>query len=289
MSDDVFIAIVPSAGSTEPLWHGAFRFDELTGYNGKLLAIKPDFKPGPLTFDTPAELDQDALFCVIDGSNFATAIWPHFFGQKINFSGLLSRITDARFPILINSIHVGANEPIVKGFTLYSPLFALLFGLEGYTDQITLKPHKTVKIETKHVDDIKFATDLWSIKIGITGNYQSSREKLSPNLDMTGYATIEFNSKCTPIQALRLALQIEYFLSLVCLSFVSCQRLHFNVEGHDTDGQAAEKHVEVTRARHIKDAKTELNLTELPIRLKSIDVGASLLKFIKYLIRLNSH
>src|SRR5260370_37984681 len=98
---------------------------------------------------------------------------------------------------------------------------------------------------------------------------------------MTGYATLEFNSKCTPIQALRLALQIEYFISLVCLSFVSCQRLQFNIEAHDKDGKAAEQHVEVTRAGHIKDVKTELNLTELPIRLQNVDVGAALKKFIK--------
>ena len=290
MSDDVFIAVVSSPNSYEATWHGAFRFDELNGYVGKLISAKSNFKPGPLTFDAPADLDKEALFCVIDGATFATAIWPGLYGHKINLFGPGSRVIDARFPTLIKGVHVGANECHIKSVTLFSPLFASLFGLQGFT--ATVAPtSRAFKIETKPNEVIKFKTQLWSMTIGTAGKVERLPDKLSPNLDLTGCATIECGATVSPIQALKLASQIEYFLSLVCLSFVSCERLNCVIEMPTTGGELVEvptkgdelvqTQAEVIRAKNVRGAKTEFDLIRLPIRLEQVDFGAALHKFVE--------
>ena len=288
MSDDVFIAVVPSPGSYEPTWHGAFRFDKANGYEGKFISTKSDLKPGPITFEAPTELDRETLFCNIDGSSPATAVWPQISLRTINFMGPGSRIVDAQLPVLIKGVHVGAEVCCIKSMILLSPLFAALFGIQGFRATMIPASH-AFHIETRPDENIKFTTKLWSITIGTASSIGRPDHKLAPNIDLTGCAILEFDTNISPVQALKLASQIEYFLSLVCLGFVSCERLHciFEtptsggdlVEMPSSSGQTDKTRLEVIRAKRV--AQTEVDLLKLPIRLQQVDFGIALERFVE--------
>jgi hypothetical protein len=277
MSEDVFIGVVTSEGSTDPIWHGVFRFDEVDGYSGKLLS-KFEIKAGKDLFDIPTELDKRVLFCVIDGAQYGTIIWPRFSGQQLkNFA---SRIIQTRIATLVRGVHVGEDDACVSQIELTSPMFATLLGLRGYNQTIQNAP-LNISIQSNTEPELQYDLTAGKCFVGLSHRFSPSVDGLSAEIHSAGYLRIVFSSPRTVIASIKLMYQIEQLFSLLCFSYIKSKRLELELKTEDRNGDRVKTKFEVERARLIKGAKTEIDWHELPLRLKGINLAAVIDRFLE--------
>jgi hypothetical protein len=179
MEENTFIGIVPSQGSKDSKWNGVFKFDEIEGYTGKLLSNSIEARPGQDIFTIPEELDKKALYCLIDGNQFGTIIWPELRGVQIK--NFVAQIRDLRIRTLIRGVHIGEAENDVKKITLQSPILAQLFRLRAFVEKIETSPYK-LSIESADTKDIEFLTNVGKISIGVSGTYSPADRTPAPSI-----------------------------------------------------------------------------------------------------------
>ena len=277
MPDDVYISIVDQQGSRESKWSGFFKFDPIHGYSGRLLSSTFDFKAGANPFDTPPELDKEALYCIVDGSNFATIIWPDFSGgaQIKNFA---ARLHELEIRNLIRGVHIGATEQDITAVRLYSPIFAQLFQLDAFESKIETNPYK-VTITSLISEDREFKFSTGKLLVGIHGTY--SPMGTAPTVSARSYVTIQFGQKVTPTEALRVIRQAELFFSLITFSFIKADRVEFEIECRNKEGQIEKNNYDLERALLNDKAQTDIARHNIPIRIKSLDIGRHFEEFQK--------
>jgi len=112
MEENTFIGIVPSQGSTDSKWNGVFKFDEVEGYSGKLLSNSVQTQPGQDIFTIPEDLDKKARYCLIDGNQFGTIIWPYLHGVEIK--NFVAQFRDLRIRTLIRGGTLGTRKRTSK-------------------------------------------------------------------------------------------------------------------------------------------------------------------------------
>jgi hypothetical protein len=278
MADDIYISIVPDQGSRDSKWSGLFKFDSVNGYSGRLLSPTFDIKGGAGLFEIPKELDQETLYCLIDGSTFGTIIWPHFSGgpQIKNFAARLLRL-DIRQ--LIRGVHVGANERDISAVRLSSPIFAHLFRLNAFESKIETTPEgKSLKLSINNLEsqDKSFNFSLGKASVGIFGGFSLG---VAPKLSATSYVTLDFENNVNPTEALRIIRRIEHFFSLITFNFIKAERIDLECVIPDGAGKTEKHHYELERARLNENAKTDIEQHKIPIRLEAIDIGAAFDKF----------
>lgn len=243
-----------------------FHFDPVEGYCGKLLSTDRTQLKNDLAYGVPDDLNQELLFCILNGSKFATAVWPHIFNVRVH--NFFSTIVDARIIALVPGLHIGPSEHCVSEICLYSPLFASIFGKKGYSEKFDPSARK-ITIETISNDELNFETTIGLGHLGISHTYGPSVTGLSPSVEATGYLRIEFKEQALLVDAIKMANKIEQLLSLLCFSYVKSKA--FEVEIEITSGEGKGKHVseKVDRGILLKEAKTDISWHELPIHLQS--------------------
>jgi hypothetical protein len=277
MAKDVFVGIVPTEGSNQADWIGVFSFDHVAGYTGQLLS-KMELKPGPIGFDIPSGINKDILFCILDGSEFATIVWPRHSGLRIN--NFVSQIVRTRIMTLVRGAHIGEKDICVLHVTLYSPLFALLFDRVGYTQQMEMNPLR-VTVESKSEREIEFATSIGHCFIGVQQIFNPPVGALTVVMDATGYLRVELREAKPIIEAIKLIQRLEQLLSLLCFNYVKCKSSQIKVRfsNRGTGGQT-DRELSVERAHLIPNPKLELDWHEMPLRLNSVNLGEVLGHFL---------
>jgi hypothetical protein len=156
--DEVFIGIVSKMGSPDVTWQGTFRFDPVEGYVGKLMSPILRLTPGTYdimdVFASPADLDRDLLWCLLNGDRPGTIFWPKVGLTSTTPTG--SRIVPATFPTLIQGCHIGDYEkPIVK-VVLCSAMLAPLFNVETFKGSVQLDHPRQISITANSDSNVFF-------------------------------------------------------------------------------------------------------------------------------------
>jgi hypothetical protein len=242
MPDDLFIGIVPAPGSTEPTWIGTFKFDRVEGYTGQLLS-KLALQPGFISTEPPSEINQDILFAILDGVEPGTIVWPRHSGRSIK--SFVSQIVQTRIPNLVRGAHIEANERCILSVTLYSPVFALLFGLTGYTQQIRTEKPLKVTIESKNEKELEFDSKIGRCFVGVRQRFKSQSGNLTIIMDAIGYLRVELRGPGTLVDAIKLMYQLEQLFSLLCFSYIKCKDSGVKVRFSDGAHGQSDKNLSV--------------------------------------------
>jgi hypothetical protein len=276
MTDNLFIGIVPEEGSTSPFCSGLFKFDPVQGYEGNLL-VPFETKVGEHLFELPSQLKRKALYCLIDGSNLGTILWPDFSGGH-RIQNFAARIVHLRVRQLLKGIHIGADEKDVWGISIHSPLLARLFNLQAYSTHFSTEPFK-IAVETSNSKEKIFESNLGTLTIGISPTFSPEGNSSAPSLGATSYLSLELRKPINPHQALMLVRKFEHFLSLVAFDFIKAEKVFFKIEGSEHDGTTTKNGYELERAKLVEQAKLQIDRHELPINLIDIDFGKAFDRF----------
>jgi hypothetical protein len=277
MVEEVFLGIVPNSGSQEPLCSGLFKFDPVKGYEGNLLVPFGTPKAGDNLFELPTALKGKTLYCIADGSNFATILWPDFSGGH-SIKNFASRIIHLKVRQLLKGIHIGADENEVCGIWLSSPILARFFRLQAFKTEIETSPLK-VTIQTLKHEEKSFNFSFGKLSVGVSGSYSPEGEALAPSLKANSYLALEFRQPINPIESLKYIRRIEHLLSLLAFDFIKAERVSLRIECADSQGKKEKEHYELERAKLLENAKTQIERHEVAIDLTEIDFGAVLDKF----------
>lgn len=276
MTEDIFVGIVKESGSKEPACSGLFKFDPIQGFEGKLL-VPFEPKPGEELFELPEVLKGKSLYCLIDGGNFGTILWPDFTGgHRIN--NFAARIINLRIRQIIRNIHIGAEEKEVKTIYLASPIFARLFRLQAFQTEIETSPYK-ITIQSIQKDDLLFECTVGKLSVGIAGAYSPEGATPAPALTATSYVELKLNQSVNPIDALRTIRTIEHFFSLLTFNFIKAQEVYLGIECPDETGKKVERRYELERAKLVERAKTEMERHEVGSFIGATDLGPIFDKF----------
>jgi hypothetical protein len=222
MSKKTFIGIVSNQGSRESEWNGVFDYDDVTGYTGSILSTSHQPEIGKDIFAIPKELDNELLYCVIDGSKFGTIVWPEL--RDVEIKDFVAQIRGLRIKNLIKGIHIGGGEHDVTQLQIESPILAQLFQLRAFQQKMEMSPYK-ITIESDGQKDTEFISALGSVFIGISGSHSPSGKNAVPVLETKSYLNLHANPPITPIDAIKIVKQIEHLLSLLTFDFVKATRL----------------------------------------------------------------
>lgn len=278
MIKTTFIGIVSSQGTSDCAWNGAFEFDDLRGYVGKLLSTNFSPKHGQHLFDTPEELDKTVLHCLIDGSDYGTIIWPEFRGVQVkNFR---VQIFDLHIKNLVRGVHIDGSEKDIQKIIIQSPAIGQLFKLKAYSEVMQFSPRK-LTIESISHESPKFSTSIGQLSIGIEPIHSVSRNDTAPSLEAVSYFEIELQDTLTVVDALKLTRKIEHLLSLLSLQFVKASKTQFSIPIRAKNENETVRTFEVERARSTKDAKSKIEWDDVIFDLSKIDIGSLFTQYLK--------
>lgn len=275
---DVFIGIVPAMGSMTPSWHGAFSFDEIEGYTGKLLSSKFEVNKIDALSELPDDLTKEQLLCVVDGAKYATALFPRFLESRIN--NFSSQILRTNIPILIEGVHLDEKERCISRIALQSPLIALLFGMKAYNEKIETTPEFKVTIEYSDQKNFEYKSKFGKYVFGISRSTNHTADSCDPQFTSISTLSIYLDQPISAIEAMAFVQKVEQCLSLLCFDFIKMSHVHLGVD-IEIDGIKERRMCDVKRGLKIKKAKLKAEWFSLPIRLEELPVGEILDTFIE--------
>lgn len=280
---DLVIAIVPRSGSREHSWHGVLQKSEEQGYFGKLLSyeLSKEDVINLFDFSIPEALDKSTLYCVLDGDDLGTILWPRFGGRSLRSS---SKSIEIRIPTLIRDVHIDETEQVVESVSLRSAILLPLFNVRAFA-----REHgsglRDLTIRTDYREFLSFDSKLGAIKIRSSGFANSSHGGL--DLKCFGILDIQFKQKKNSFDAVRLVRQIEHLFSLLCFSYIAFEGVSLKVEltgGLPPNLSEEERYVHsaLERAQPYKKIKLDIKQHELPLKLDSdVPLGALLDRFLE--------
>ena len=282
MSRETFIGIVAEQGSTKSDWNGLFKYDHVKGYRGSILSTTYRPEVGKDILSIPKELDRAVLYCVLDGSQFGTAVWPELRGAQLK--NFVAEIRELRIKTLIRGVHIGSAERHIKQIKVDSPILAQLFGLRAFEETIQRSPSYKVTIESISRPEAEFSCAIGKVFVGVSGLYLPSLNRPAPTLKAKSYLRLEAHFDV--IEAIRAVRKIEHLLSLLTFDFIKATAVDFAIASQDAQGNWSEHSFPVERARINKKAKIRLKAHEIPLRLNEAPFADILDRFFEVFDRI---
>lgn len=224
--------------------------------------------------DEPQDLNKSVLFCLLDGSNFGTAIHPRLGRYHLKIGG--AKFVEAEFPILLRDAHINAEEPSIHSITLKSPLFAKLYGLKAIISEVKFDP-LSANVKANKPDPISFTSSEGNGRFEVE-HVMSEPSELEAGIKATTALHIDLPSPINIVQATKLVSKIEELLSLFCFSVVRATFVGFRVKFENEVDR--KKMLPLDRTFRKTRVKFDLSRHEVPIRLTSIDFGKLLTNFL---------
>jgi len=231
-------------------------------------------------FDTPSDLDRDLLWCVLDGSQLGTIVWPQFGSLRITPG--VSTIVEARFPTLVHGAHISVDEKSIVKLSLCSPVLAPLFKLEAYNKMAHINPTTpklaTTFTVTSNRDPLTYSSQTGAITLDITHRFDTSRWNVSAGLDAEIFLRVTLSQPRMVTDSVHVLHQIETLLSLLCFDYIKSTRLELAVMRSAGDRDAV---LPLYRARLVEGGALEINWKKLPLVLRDQNFGEVVDTFIE--------
>lgn len=272
--DEITVAVTNTPGGENRSWHGTLQNRKIDGYVGKLISYDTTEQHFDFSFNLPPELDRPTVYLILNGNEYATALWPRFGSASLNVS---SRTFEIRIPFLLRGAHVTEDYECISSLTCYTPILLNLFGIKPF-EQRHEDDHQT-SIRTNFGTATTYSSSIGAIKLWVGGSTGSSFEKI--DIVFTCGFTVELKEKISITAATKMTQRVEAFISLLCFDYIHFEKVTVGIKSEraipntlklidedpnaeiETDIHAAE----LFRSQRHQNSKTTLSRLNLPMRL----------------------
>ncbi len=282
MNGKTFVGIVSKQGATTTEWIGAFDYDDIEGYFGSILSTTHRPQEGKDLFALPELLEGETLYCVVDGSELGTIVWPEF--RDVQIKNFVAHIRTLKIRNLIKGIHIGNDEYEITKLRIESPIVARLFDLKAFQTTLHTAPSFGVTIRSNTPNDLEFPSNLGKVFVGISGYIADWND--TPALSTKAHLTLHAEPPLNPSGAIRIARKIEQLFSLLTLDYVKAHKTSICARATNKNGEWSEQHYEIERARLSENAKTKVDPSGFALCLSQMDFASVLNHFLEIYSRI---